>query len=50
MPLPQELAEYAALYLYQSGHNPAYQYTARTLAELPCPNPAKTGTEQRAVL
>lgn len=31
--LPQELAEYAALYLYQSGHNPAYQYTARTLAE-----------------
>lgn len=31
--LPQELAESAALYLYQSGHNPAYQYTARTLAE-----------------
>ena len=31
--LPQELAENAALYLYQSGHNPAYQYTARTLAE-----------------
>ena len=31
--LPQELAENAALYLYQSGHNPAYQYTAWTLAE-----------------
>ena len=31
--LPPVLAEHAALYLYQSGHNPAYQYTARTLAE-----------------
>lgn len=31
--LPPELADHAALYLYQSGHNPAYQYTARTLAQ-----------------
>ena len=30
--LPPALAEHAALYLYQSGHNPAYQSTARTLA------------------
>lgn len=31
--LPPALGEHAALYLYQSGHNLAYQYTARTLAE-----------------
>lgn len=31
--LPPELAAHAALYLYQSGHNPAYRSMARTLAQ-----------------